>query len=121
MLPALPMKNSEIEKSTPFSIAETVDYLPGAIINRTIVKKITGIINAIAFHPGESLKQKISPFDTFLQVIDGNAEIFINEKLYEIGMGEAIIVPAHSRNTIKAIQRCKMLSIIIKSGYEEVS
>jgi len=35
--------------------------------------------------------------------------------------GQSIIIPAHSRNSIKANVRFKMLSTIIKSGYEEVS
>ena len=105
----------------PFAIAEMVEYLPAAIMKRTIVKKITGIINAVAFNSGESLEEKISPFDTFIQIIDGKAEIMINEKSFEIGTGEAIIVPAHSRTRIKATTRFKMLSIVIKSGYEELS
>jgi len=116
-----PMKSSEIEKSIPFTIAEAVEYLPDAIINRTIVKKITGIINAVAISSGNSLEEKISPFDTFIQVVEGKAEILINEKSFEVGTGEAIIVPAHSRNKIKAMTPIKMLSIVIKSGYEEVS
>jgi quercetin dioxygenase-like cupin family protein len=116
-----PIESPEIEKSCPFSIADTVEYVPAAIINRTLIKKITGIISAVAFSSGESLEVKISPFDTFVQVIEGKAEIIINEKSYEVGTGQAIVVPAHSRNTIKAISRFKMLSFVIKSGYEELS
>jgi len=115
------MYNSEIEKSNPFAIAETVDYLQGSVVNRTIVKKITGTINVIAFASGETVKEKISRFDVFIQIIDGKAEILINEISYELGVGQSIIVPAHSRHTIKAVTRFKMLFIIIKSGYEEVA
>jgi quercetin dioxygenase-like cupin family protein len=113
-----PVKGSEMEKSIPFNIAETVEYLPAAIMARTIFKKITGVINTAAFGSGESLEEKISPFDTFIHVIDGKAEIMINETSYVVGTGQAIIVPAHSRTIIKARMNFKMLSIVIKSGYE---
>jgi quercetin dioxygenase-like cupin family protein len=115
------MENTGIEKAVPFNVTKTVGYLQGGVNCRTIVKKITGTINAMAFSAGESLKEKISPFDTFIQIIDGNAEILINEKSFHLETGECIIVPAHSRNIIKATTQFKMLSILIKSGYEEVS
>ena len=115
------MKNSEIEKSNPFIVADTVDYLPETVVIRTIYKKITGNINVAAFDAGESMKEKISPFDTFIQIIEGQAVILIDGKSHEVVSGESFIIPAHARSTIKANTRFKMLSIVIKSGYEEVS
>ena len=38
-----------------------------------------------------------------------------NDKAHD---GRSIIIPAHCQNTIKAKKRFKMLSTIIKSGYE---
>jgi quercetin dioxygenase-like cupin family protein len=67
------------------------------------------------------LPKKTSPFDTFVQVIDGRAEIVINEKSHSLNTGESIIIPAHSRQIIKANERFKMISTIIKSGFDEVS
>ena len=61
---------------------------------------------------------KTSPFDTFIQVIDGKAEIIIYAKSNMLNTGQAIIIPAHAQNTIKANARFKMISTVIKSGYE---
>lgn len=63
---------------------------------------------------------KISPFDTFIQIIEGKAEIIIDDKTTILKTGEAIIIPAHSKNTIIANERFKMLSTVIKSGYEDL-
>lgn len=90
------------------------------IIIKTIVRKVTGNIHVFAFDAGEILNVKISPFDNFKQVIDGKAEIIIDDKSFFLENGEAIITPAHSRSTLKATNRFKMISTIIKSGYEEV-
>jgi len=54
-------------------------------------------------------------------VIEGKAEIVINEVSYQLETGQSIIVPAHSRNIIKANERFKIISTVIKSGYDEVS
>ncbi|WP_299431498.1 cupin domain-containing protein [uncultured Aquimarina sp.] len=115
------MKNSELEKSFTYDLADTVDYIPGSIVIKAILKKKTGTITVSSFDAGEALFSKTSPFDNLIQVIDGEAEIIINEKLNTIETGQAIIIPAHARNAVKANKRFKMLSTIIKSGYEDIS
>ena len=114
------LKSSGFEKSKVFSITECVEYASNSVIIKTIVRKITGNIHVFAFDAGEILTVKISPFDNFKQVIDGKAEIIIDGKSFFLKTGEAIITPAHSRSALKATGRFKLISTIIKSGYEEV-
>lgn len=115
------MDNTETEKSKVFIIVEILEYIPNSVVIKTIIKKTTGNVSAVSFDSGESLIGRTSPFDTFIQVIDGKAEIIIDDKTNLLETGQAIIIPAHSHNTIKANERFKMLSTIIKSGYEEVN
>lgn len=112
------VKNIEVEKSKSFLIQDLIDYVPNAVVIKTILKKSTGSVTAISFDSGEYLPEKLSPFDTLIQVIEGNAQILINDDLFTLKSGEFIIVPAHSKNRIKANKRFKMISTIIKSGYE---
>ena len=114
------MKNLEYEKGKIFIIVEIIEYVPNSVVIKTIVKKTTGNVSAVSFDSGEVLTEKISPFDTFIQVIDGQAEIVIDNVSNLLETGASIIIPAHSRNSIKANVRFKMLSTIIKSGYEEM-
>jgi quercetin dioxygenase-like cupin family protein len=111
----------EIEKGKAFIILEIIEYIPNSVVIKTIIKKTTGNVTAVSFDTGEILTEKISPFDTFIQVIDGKAEILIEDISNLLNTGQSIIIPAHSRNTIIANERFKMLSTTIKSGYEEVS
>jgi quercetin dioxygenase-like cupin family protein len=113
------MNDGKIEKGRSFIIVEIIEYIPNSVVIKTIIKKTTGNVTAVSFDSGEMLTEKISPFDTFVQVIDGKAEIVINDSSNMLVTGESIIIPAHSRNTIKANVRFKMLSTTIKSGYEE--
>jgi quercetin dioxygenase-like cupin family protein len=115
------MESLEFEKSKAMIIVEIIEYVPNSVVIKTIIKKSTGNINAISFDTGEKLEEKTSPFDTFIQIIDGKAEISIdgNSKLLETG--QSIIIPAHARNSFKANDRFKMISTVIKSGYNEVA
>jgi quercetin dioxygenase-like cupin family protein len=112
------MQTQEIEKSKNFIIVEIIEYIPNSVVIKTIIKKTTGNISAISFDSGEILTEKISPFDTFIQVIEGNAEVWLRGDLHQLATGEAIIIPAHVPNIIKAKERFKMISTVIKSGYE---
>src|SRR5687767_3941275 len=112
------MENIEFDKSKVFTTIEVLDYTPNSVVIKTIIKKLNGSINIISFDSREAIKE-ISPFDTFIQIIDGSGEIVIDDKSNLLKAGQSIIIPAHSRNTIRSNIRFKMLSTVIKSGYED--
>jgi quercetin dioxygenase-like cupin family protein len=112
------MDNSEFEKSKAFITVEIIEYVPNSVVIKTIVKKSTGNISLMAADTGEGVKEKTSPFDTFVQVIDGQAEIVINRESNHLRIGQSIIIPAHVPNQIKPNGRFKMIMTVIKSGYE---
>ncbi|MCE2995909.1 MAG: cupin domain-containing protein [Cyclobacteriaceae bacterium] len=114
------MENADIETAKVFIIVEILEYVPSSVVIKTIIRKTTGNVSAVSFDSGEALTEKTSPFDTFIQVIEGKAEIVINDHSHVLSPGESIIIPAHARNTIKANERFKMISTIIKSGYENI-
>jgi quercetin dioxygenase-like cupin family protein len=72
------MENNEMEKSQMFIIVEIIEYVPNSVVIKTIIKKSTGNISVVSIDSGEGLSEKISPFDTFIQVIDGKAEVDID-------------------------------------------
>lgn len=113
------VEHSDVEKSKAFIKVEILEYVPNSVVIKTIIRKTTGNVSAVSCDSGEAMAEKISPFDTFIQLIEGNAEIVIDGVSNLLETGQSIIIPAHSRNTIKANVRFKMLSTIIKSGYEE--
>jgi len=113
------MENTEFIKSDAFNVAEVIDYVPNSVVIKTIIKKITGNVSAVSFDSGELLCGKTSPFETFIQIIEGKAEVVIDDKSNLLETGQSIIIPAHTRNTIKANEKFKMISTLIKSGYED--
>lgn len=113
------MEVSEVEKEKSHIIVEIIQYIPNAVLSKTILKKLTGNITASSFDAGEELAEKTSPFDNYIQIIDGTAEIIINEITHKLTLGQGIVIPAHATHCFNANVQFKMLSTIIKSGYED--
>ncbi|PZO27921.1 MAG: cupin [Flavobacteriaceae bacterium] len=109
----------ELEKAKSHIIVEIIQYIPNAVVSKTIIKKTTGTITASSFDAGEELAEKTSPFDNYVQIIDGTAEILIKDKKHQLKLGEGIIIPAHAQHSFNANEQFKMISTIIKSGYED--
>jgi quercetin dioxygenase-like cupin family protein len=109
----------ELEKSKIFDINEIIDYVPVSIGIKNVMKKNTGSVTIASFDEGQTMTEKTSPFDHFIQAISGSAEIMIRNQSFILESGQCIILPAHIRNTIRAIDKFKMISTVIKSGYEE--
>jgi quercetin dioxygenase-like cupin family protein len=114
------MNPSEIESSKAHIVIDLIEYVPHSVVTRTIIRRLTGNIKAIAIDSGESLSEKISPFDIYLQIIEGEAEIVIDNSSSKLVTGEGILIPAHAANIIRADNPAKMLRTIIKSGYEGI-
>lgn len=110
--------SAEMEKATAHIIVEIIEYVSNSVVIKTILKKATGSISVMSFDSGEGLTEKTSPFDTFVQILEGKAEIVIDKVSHLLQAGEGIIVPAHISNYIKPNGRFKMISTVIKSGYE---
>ncbi|QEC43155.1 cupin domain-containing protein [Pseudobacter ginsenosidimutans] len=108
----------ELERSRAHIIVEILEYVPNSVGIRTIIRKSTGDISMVSFDHGEGLKEKTSPFETFVQVIEGKAELVIDKQVILLHTGEGIIIPAHAPNHIEPNGRFKLILTTIKSGYE---
>jgi quercetin dioxygenase-like cupin family protein len=115
------MLSTELEKSKTHILIEIIEYVPNSIVSKTIINRTTGNISILAIDTGEELAEKTSPFDTFIQIIEGKAQVVIDEDSTILKTGEGIIIPAHTSHNVKANERFKMISTIIKSGYETIS
>ena len=111
--------NADLEKSISHIIVEIIEYVPNAVVSKTIIKESTGNITAMSFAEGKELGLKTTPFDTFIQIIDGSAELIIDEKKHHLQLRTGIIIPAHSQHCFNANEQFKMISTVIKSGYED--
>jgi quercetin dioxygenase-like cupin family protein len=92
-----------------------VEYSAGSIVSKTIIKKSTGNITLFAFDKGQELSEHTAPFDAMVYVMDGKVEIFIDKELFTLTEGETIIMPADIPHALKAVEKFKMMLVMIKS------
>jgi quercetin dioxygenase-like cupin family protein len=112
------MNNVELTKSSAVITVEIIEYEPHSVVCKTIINKTTGNVSVMSFDNGEQLMEKTIPYDAFVQIIDGRAEIVIDSLSHLLDTGQSIIIPAHTFHIVKANERFKMIMTVIKSGYE---
>jgi len=92
-----------------------VEYQDGAIVSRTIMDKPQGTVTLFAFAEGEGLSEHTTPYDALVQVMDGEVEITIGGKAFQLGEGEMIVMPAEIPHALRALGRFKMLLVMVKN------
>jgi len=96
------------------NLSDLVKYQENAVVSSEIIKKDTGTVTVFAFDKGQGLSEHTAPFDALVNVIDGKAEVTISGKLFSVKEGEMIIMPANEPHSLKAVERFKMLLVMIK-------
>jgi quercetin dioxygenase-like cupin family protein len=101
--------------ATAARLADLVDYQQGAVVSRTIMDKKAGTLTLFAFDKGQGLSEHTAPFDAFVYILAGEAEVTISGRTLHLGEGEMVIMPAGAPHSLQAVDRFKMLLVMIRS------
>ncbi|NOZ27039.1 MAG: cupin domain-containing protein [Chloroflexi bacterium] len=94
--------------------ADLLDYQEGAIVSRTIMDAQTGNVTLFAFDRGEGLSEHTTPFDALAYILDGEADIMISGETMRVKAGEMVIMPANEPHALQAVERFKMMLVMIR-------
>lgn len=108
-------KNTKNLDSQTIRTIDLINYQSGSVVSREIIKKPNGNITIFAFDEGEGLSEHTAPYDAVIQILEGDAEIMLSGKRYNLKNGEMIIMPAGEIHSVKALSKFKMLLTMIKS------
>jgi quercetin dioxygenase-like cupin family protein len=108
------MEKKEFPKAEKFSFADSIAYAEGSIVSKILLRNEKGNVTLFAFDQGEILSEHTAPFDAILQVLDGKTEVTIDGSKHVLVTGESIIMPANIPHAVTALERFKMLLIMIK-------
>jgi quercetin dioxygenase-like cupin family protein len=103
-----------LQASTPTRLQEELDYVPGAIVSRTLVRAKGGSLTLFAFDAGQELSEHTAPFDAFVQILDGVVELTIGGASVLARAGEVVLMPANVPHAVRAQERFKMLLSMIR-------
>ncbi len=96
------------------AVADLIEYQPGAVVSRVLLKRKTGNVTLFAFDAGEGLSEHTAPFEAMVQVIDGEVEVTIAGEPTRVSAGQMIIMPANRPHALSAVSRFKMLLTMIR-------
>ena len=97
------------------SLIDLLDYQERAVVSRTLIEKETGTVTLFAFDRGQGLSEHTAPFDAMVCILDGKAEITISGNPNILEQGDMIIMPANEPHALKAVEKFKMMLIMIRS------
>ncbi|MCK9593452.1 MAG: cupin domain-containing protein, partial [Methanoregula sp.] len=92
---------------------DLIVYQEGSVVSRMFVYKKSGTITLFAFDAGEGLSEHTAPYDAIATIIDGEAEISIEQAQFVLREGQMIIMPASKPHALHAQQRFKMMLTMI--------
>lgn len=107
-------KSGELPPARPVQLASLVDYTPGSIVSRTVAQSEAGTLTLFAVSAGQNMSEHTAPFDAFLQILDGEAELTIGGKRVVASAGDTVLMPADVPHAVRAGRDFKMLLTMIR-------
>ncbi|ADF51833.1 MULTISPECIES: cupin domain-containing protein [Zunongwangia] len=104
------MKENEFGHLVPFNLKKEIPYTTNTVVQRTIVDKASRIVQLMAFDYGKVLAIT-SDGTQFHVLIEGKAEMVIDEVSTYLQPGDSIIVPPGTNYTLEANEKFKILTI----------
>jgi quercetin dioxygenase-like cupin family protein len=106
---------SAAPKSQVLNMTEMVNYQDGSVVSRQITKADAGNVTLFAFDKDQGLSEHTAPFDALVHILEGEAQVTISGKAFDLKTGDAIIMPANEPHALRAVQRYKMLLTMIRA------
>lgn len=106
---------STAPKSQIIHLEDLVSYQEGSVVSRQVTKADAGNVTLFAFDKDQGLSEHTAPFDALVHVLEGDAQVIISGRSFELRGGDAIIMPANEPHALRAVTRFKMLLTMIRS------
>ena len=97
------------------AVKETINYHESSIVSKEIFKSPSGSLSLFAFAKGQRLSEHQTPYQAFVLVLDGKAQIVVGGKRNSASEGEMVPLPTNIPHSITATSNFKMLLIMLKS------
>ena len=91
-----------------------ITYATDGIVSKKILKHKHGNVTLFAFAEGQELSAHTSPYEALVQVLEGQAEITIDEVSWQLTAGYSIILPPDIPHAVRAVTQFKMLLTMIR-------
>ena len=104
-----------IEFNQVFELKEVVKYGEGRVGSKTLVNRKDLSISLFSFDKGEGLSTHSAPGDAMVMILEGLVSIVIGDNpAIVLSGGETAVMPANVPHALEAVERFKMMLIVVK-------
>ena len=107
------IKNIEFSKVLTFE--NLVEYQEGQVVSRTLSQGKPLSLTIFAFDKGEEISSHSAKGDAMVYILDGAADITIGDGIFHVKKGETIVMPSNIPHGLMAMERFKMLLVVVFS------
>lgn len=104
-----------IDFSKVYDMEALIDYQEGTVVSRTLSQGKPLSVTLFAFDKGEEISTHSAGGDALVYILDGSAEIKIAGDTFVLTKGQTIVMPANIPHGLTAVERFKMLLIVVFS------
>ncbi|GBF34374.1 hypothetical protein DCCM_3486 [Desulfocucumis palustris] len=102
-----------IDFATVLEMESLVDYQEGRVISRTLAQGRAMSVTLFAFARGEEISTHSSSGDAMVYLLDGRAEVVVGQEKFVLKKGQTIVMPANVPHGLTAIEKFKMLLVVV--------
>lgn len=113
-----PVLLKNIEYAHPQELKALVDYGEGRVVSRTFAQNPHLSFTLFAFDRGEGISAHTVPAEAFVQVLDGEASITVDEQTFTVKAGQVLAMPSGVPHALEAKERFKMLLLVVRPPLE---
>ena len=97
-----------LKKEELIKLKNSLEYEKESITAKTILKKDAKMIAGLAFDRGQSVLPCTSTVNLTLHILEGNAEVMVEGRHYDMNEGEKIFMPKDKIHALFAKTKLKL-------------
>ena len=101
--------------SKPASLASLVKIQQGTVVSKALIQKPEGTLTVFAFDQFQGLSKHTAPFDAIVTVLEGEADMTVEDEVFRVKNGESLCFPKGSIHAVDAVTPFKMSLVMIKA------
>lgn len=103
-------KNIDFERA--MYLRNQVEYQAGQVVSKTLAQNPAFGMTLFAIAKGEGISAHKSSGDALVLILEGKADITIDDKNYSLGEQECIVMPAGHPHALSAPENFKFLLVV---------
>ncbi len=100
---------AKVNESTVYGAQELIGYESGKVVTKVVAESGGAAVILRSADAGTVIPEHSVPFTAVVYVLDGVAEVRIDDTIYNPKAGEILVVPANHVHELKARERFTIL------------